>query len=707
VDGFMCVPPIDNDGTLAPSGTPGMYIAFNDDALGGGTDQLWLYELSIDWTTPANSTFNRTQQLDVDPFNADFGPNWNNIPQKGVGQKVDGIPQVIMNVPQYRNFGSYQTIVCCHTVNVDGNGLAGIRWYELRKSGSGLWSVRQQGTYAPDNNCRWMGSIMLNAHNKIGLGYSISSTEMYPSIRFCGQSPANYNNATGQMDIAEDTIWNGSNSQTGANRWGDYSLLSVDPSDDETFWFTDEYIGSGGSRKTRIASFKFITGPSVTTETATDITSLSATLNGTINPQGLETDYHFEYGTIPFNLSNSTPTVSIGSGTTIQTVSADINGLLKNKKYYFRLVGVNSAGLIAGSILNFVTGNSALLNVTPLNQNVQPPADSVQFTVTSNVTWIVTCSDPWCTVTPASGSGNGVITAKFTENTLASQRVASITVAADSLAPVVVTVTQEGVAPVLNITPPNRDVSSPSGTTTFTVTANVDWVASSDTSWCTVTSSGSGNGTITANFTENLSTEPRVAQIAVSGTGAGMATATVTQAGAAPILSVTPPSRDVTATAAGTTFTVVSNTSWTVTSDSPWCTVTASGNGNGTINADYQGNSTSASRTATISVTVASLPVQQVTVNQAKTAVGIDDHSGNGIKIYPNPSRGIFTISIPASRKAIDVTVHDLAGVTILKQEFSGMNEYTLDLSAFGAGSYPVMIRTENTMIVRKLVIIR
>ena len=79
----------------------------------------------------------------------------------GTSQKLDGIPQVVMNVPQYRNFGSYQTIVCCHTVNVDGSGHAGIRWYELRRT-SGTWSVRQQGTYAPDVHNRWMGSVMLN-----------------------------------------------------------------------------------------------------------------------------------------------------------------------------------------------------------------------------------------------------------------------------------------------------------------------------------------------------------------------------------------------------------------------------------------------------------------------------------------------------------------------------------------------------------------
>jgi hypothetical protein len=285
VDGFMCVPPIDNDGTYAPTGTPGMFIAFNDDAF-GGTDQVWLYELTVNWTTTASSTFVRTQQIDVQPFNSSFGNNWNNIEQKGTSQRVDGIPQVVMNVPQYRNFGSHQTIVCCHTVNIDGVRHAGIRWYELRKTSSN-WEVRQQGTYAPDLHSRWMGSICMNGSNEIGLGYNISSTSVYPGILFCGQSAGENANATGILDITEDTIQVGANSQTGINRWGDYAQISVDPTDDKTFWFTTQYIGSGGSRKTKIASFRYDFAPLCSTLPATNITTSTVKLNGSLNPNAI------------------------------------------------------------------------------------------------------------------------------------------------------------------------------------------------------------------------------------------------------------------------------------------------------------------------------------------------------------------------------------------------------------------------------------
>ena len=253
--GFHCVPPVDNDGAFAPTGSPGIFITINDDAWGGSTnDQLWIYELVADWTTPSNSTFNRTETITVVAFDSNFGTSWDNIAQQGTTQELDAIPQVIMQRPQYRNFGTYQTIVCNHAVDVDGTDHSGIRWYELRRT-TGTWSVRQYGTYAPDSHSRWMASIALNGSNELGLGYSISSTSMYPGIRYCGQSAATYNTASGlsTMDIAESVIQNGSNSQTSYNRWGDYSNIAIDPDDDHTFWFTSQY---GGYRQTKIASFQ-------------------------------------------------------------------------------------------------------------------------------------------------------------------------------------------------------------------------------------------------------------------------------------------------------------------------------------------------------------------------------------------------------------------------------------------------------------------
>jgi len=438
--GFMCVPPLDNDGVFAPAGTPGMYIAFSDDGFGGGTDQLWIYELDVNWDTLSNSSFNRVQQIDVEPFNANFGPTWNNIVQPGTSQKLDAICEVIMNAPQYRNFGTYEAIVCCHSVKVTVGNQAGIRWYELRRT-TGDWTIRQQGTYAPDGESRWLGSIRLNGSGKIGLGYSVSSSTVYPCIRYCGQSPTAYANATGIMDITEDTIYNSSNYQSSTNRWGDYSMLAVDPTDDETFWFTSQYPGPGGSRRTRIASFQFITGPSVVTLPATNIGIDSATLNGTINPHGEATTCYFKYGIDASALTDSTDAVSAGSDTLDIEVSADILGLTGSQMYYFKLVATNSFGTTSGSILDFTTGALPFMAVLPTNQDVTAPVGSTEFYVSSNVDWTAESDAPWCTVTEA-GSGNDTVLATFTENTTMAERIATITIEGALVLPQVVTVTQ-------------------------------------------------------------------------------------------------------------------------------------------------------------------------------------------------------------------------------------------------------------------------
>nr|NQU90872.1 hypothetical protein [Bacteroidota bacterium] len=116
--GFHAIQPLDNDGTWSPSGSPGLFITMNDDAW-GGSDQLWIYELDVNWTFTWLSTFSRVQTINVSSFDSNFGPNWDNIKQPGTTQELDAIPEVLMYRAQYRNFGTHQTIVCCHNVDVD------------------------------------------------------------------------------------------------------------------------------------------------------------------------------------------------------------------------------------------------------------------------------------------------------------------------------------------------------------------------------------------------------------------------------------------------------------------------------------------------------------------------------------------------------------------------------------------------------------
>lgn len=342
--------PSDWDGAMAPpAGAPNYftYLAYN---------ALKVYEFHTDWVTPANSTFSFVSSLATEPFDPVLctAPGGLCIPQPGTSKKLDGLTDRAMYRQQYRNFAAYQTLLNNHTVDVDGTGHAGIRWYELRNTGPG-WTVYQQGTYAPDASHRWMGSMAMNAGGDISLGYSVSdATSTYPGIRFTGRRSSD---PPGTMTITEQTIMNGSGSQThSGGRWGDYSGMSVDPSDDNTFWYTTEYIPTTGlaTWKTRIACFVINNAPSVTTLPATSVTTSSATLNGSINPNGLPTTCFFEWGPTSYT-NNTTPPASAGFGTSVVPVSAGITGLSSGHTYHYRLKGSNADGIAYGANQIFTT----------------------------------------------------------------------------------------------------------------------------------------------------------------------------------------------------------------------------------------------------------------------------------------------------------------------------------------------------------------
>ena len=184
-------------------------------------------------------------------------------PAAGTTTKLDALADRLMYRLQYRNFGGYQTIVANHTVDATGSDRAGIRWYELRNSGSG-WSIYQQGTFSPDATSRWLGSAAMDANGNIGLGYSASSSTAYPAIRYTGRLAGD---PLGILSQGEGTLFSGTGAQThSASRWGDYSMLGVDP-DGCTFWYTNEYVATTGSApwRTRIGSFRLAAcGPPTT-----------------------------------------------------------------------------------------------------------------------------------------------------------------------------------------------------------------------------------------------------------------------------------------------------------------------------------------------------------------------------------------------------------------------------------------------------------
>ncbi|MBE0637652.1 MAG: T9SS type A sorting domain-containing protein [Bacteroidales bacterium] len=236
--------PSDVDGQMPPSDAPNYIATMN----AFSSRQFEIYEFKADWDNPENSTY----QLGVSINPGFFNPSIDGIPQPGTSGTLDALSQMLMYRLPYRNFGTYESMVANHTVNVSGR--AGIRWYEFRKQPGGAWSIYQQGVYAPNDGLhRWMGSIAMNAAGTIALGYSVSgSSDVYPSIRYTGR-PADA--PLGQMTYDEVEATTGFGTQTQFSRWGDYSCMNVDPVYDSVFWFTQEYMNF--SWKTRIVAFDF------------------------------------------------------------------------------------------------------------------------------------------------------------------------------------------------------------------------------------------------------------------------------------------------------------------------------------------------------------------------------------------------------------------------------------------------------------------
>jgi plastocyanin len=266
--------------------------------------------------------------------------------------------------------------------------------------------------------------------------------------------------------------------------------------------------------------------------------------------------------------------------------------------------------------------------------------------------------------------------------------------------------TAAGAAPTLSVTPSNRNVTASAGTTSFSINSNSNWNVTCNASWCTVPSSGTGSATLDVDFTANSSLVQRVANIVVTVSGLPSQTVTVTQAGAAATLAVSPPSQNVSQVAGIANFNVTSNTVWTAMSDASWCTVTPSGNGNGTLAATYSANSVTSARTATISISVTGLPVQTVTVVQAASTVGMNETELQMVNIHPNPSKGQFRVAFSKSTENIEVTILDISGKIITTTTAVNAGEMNFDLSSATRGYYFVRIKTDTGTTVKRIVIV-
>ena len=346
--------------TAPPSGAPNYEVG-----LGESANQLQYFKFHVDWVTPTNSSLTGPTVLSVSAFSKACNGG-TCIPQSGTTQRLDSLGDRVMTSMNYRNYGDHEALVVSHSITAGSS--VGKRWYELRVGTGSTLSVFQQGTYAPDSSYRWMGSIAQDKSGDFALGYSASSSSLHPGIRYTGRLPGD---PLGQMPQGEATVITGAGSQTGGlSRWGDYSAMTIDPADDCTFWYSQEYIPANGSFnwRTRIASFKFTQCGG----TQTNDFSISANPSSITVTQG-------QSGT-------STVSTTIISGQS-QSVSLSASGLPSGATASFNPNPINS-------------GNSSTLTITTAPTT---PAGTYTVTVTGTGTFATHSTGITLTVNPSGG----------------------------------------------------------------------------------------------------------------------------------------------------------------------------------------------------------------------------------------------------------------------------------------------------------------
>jgi len=251
--------PVSLEGPIHPPlGETGFFLQLGQTASGnftGNTLQMW--KMHVDWATPANTTMTGPTSIPIAAC-TEVCNGGVCIPEPAPGNKLDSLGDRLMFHLGYRNFGDHESLVVSHSVAAGAQG--GSRWYEIR-SPAGTPTVFQQGTYAPaDGAWRWLGSISQDQAQDFALGFSLSSTTRDPAIAWTGRLGTDAPNV---MTQGEAVIHAGTGVQTGsqADRWGDYSNMTIDPSDDCTFWYTNEVYPSNGQFNwdTYVASVKFPT----------------------------------------------------------------------------------------------------------------------------------------------------------------------------------------------------------------------------------------------------------------------------------------------------------------------------------------------------------------------------------------------------------------------------------------------------------------
>jgi hypothetical protein len=379
---FDSLLPSDLDGaSTPPAGSPNFQM--NIDTLGG---VLHLWKFHVDYANLNNSSLTGPTSIAVAPFNAPCPTTQDCVPQPGTTASLDALGDRLMYRLAYRNFGDHESIVANHTVLASGVN-TGVRWYEVRNP-AGAPALYQQGSFAPDADYRWMASIAMDKSGNIGLGYSVSSPITFPSIRYTGWETGN---PLGTMQ-AETSMVAGGGPQNGYNRWGDYSAMRIDPTDDCTFWYTTEYQAAptdSANWNTRIGAFKF---PSCGNQSVTPTTTALAS---SLNPSTYSQSVTFTATVTPQSGSvTPTGTVTFKDGAaTLGSSALDASGVVTLSTSTLA-AGSHSITAAYGGSASFGASTSPILietvnqaaTSTSLSSSLNPSTYGLTVTFTATVT---------------------------------------------------------------------------------------------------------------------------------------------------------------------------------------------------------------------------------------------------------------------------------------------------------------------------------
>ena len=664
--------PTDLDGaTLPPSGSPNYVVGLDT------TTTIIFWKFHVDWTTPANTTFTGPTSLTVAGYTPSCStlPRGDCIPQGGTTQTLESLSDRVMHRLAYRNLGNHEALVVNHAVEVgSGSSLhAGVRWYELRPDASHNLSVFQQGSYAPDTNWRWMGSAAMDKAGNIAMGYSVSSSSIFPQIHFTGRLAGD---AAGVMTQGENVIIDGTGSQVGGlARWGDYSSMSVDPLDDCTFWYTNEYLKSSGSFNwsTRVGSFKFAScgtpDYAVTASPASQsvVQGAGTSYTATVTPSGGFT------GTVTFSASGLpagaaatfNPTSVAGSGSS--TMNVTTSSTTPTGSYALTITGTSGALSHTASVTLVVTAPVTpdfSLSASPASQSVtQGAGTSYTATVTPSggFTGTVTFSASGlpagaaATFNPTSVAGSGSSTMSVTTSSTTPTGSYPLTITGTSG-----TLTHTASVTLVVNPPPNFTLSASPASQSVVQGAGTSYTV-------TVTPSGGFTGTVSFS-SSGLPTGATATFNPTSVAGSGSSTMSVTT-------SSTTPTGSYPLTITGTSGTLSHTASVTL-------IVTAAATPNFTLSASP--SSQTVTQGASTSYTVTITPSGGFTGSVTFSASGLP--AGAAASFAPNPATSTSTMTVttvtttPAGSYPLTIT-----GVS---GPLTHTASVTLVVTAAGAGNF-------------------